>query len=73
MKKVLELDPPNSKVWFEAGCLADEMCEYDAALNYLEKAIQLDSMNTLIHYKKSEILTSLKRYSDAFLTLNETI
>ena len=39
MKRVLELNPQNSKVWYEAACLADEMCEYDMALGYLEKAI----------------------------------
>jgi tetratricopeptide (TPR) repeat protein len=73
MKKVIELDPPNSKVWFEAACLADEMCDYDLALGYLEKAIQLDSMNTLIFHKKAEILTSLKRYCEALKTLQDTI
>ena len=69
MKKVLELDPPNSKVWYEAACLADEMCEYDVSLGYLEKAIHLDPMNALIYHKKAEILCSLKRYSDALTTL----
>ena len=73
MKKVLELDPQNSKVWYEAACLADEMCEYDVALGYLEKAVHMDSMNTLIYHKKAEILASLKRYGEALTTLNETI
>lgn len=62
MKRVLDLDPPNSKVWYEAACLADEMCEYDVALGYLEKSVQLDPMNALIYHKKAEILSSLKRY-----------
>ena len=31
MKKVLEMNPDNAKVWFEAAVLAEEMCEYDVA------------------------------------------
>jgi hypothetical protein len=31
MKKVLEINPQNSRVWYEAAVLAEEMCEYDCA------------------------------------------
>jgi Tfp pilus assembly protein PilF len=39
MKKVLEMNPQHPKVWFEAACLAEEMCDYDLAREYLDKAI----------------------------------
>jgi len=33
------MNPINSKVWFEAACLAEEMSEYDQAREYLERAV----------------------------------
>lgn len=53
MKKTLALNPPNSKVWFEAACLAEEMSEYDQAKEYLDKALHLDPQNVEIHNKVS--------------------
>jgi tetratricopeptide (TPR) repeat protein len=67
------MDPPNSKVWYEAACLAEEMTEYDLAQVYLQRALQLDPMNTLIFSKKAEILSSLKRYSQSIQTLMEAL
>jgi Tfp pilus assembly protein PilF len=51
MKRVLEKNPDNSKVWYEAACLAEEMCEYDNALDNLQKALYLDTKNTIIYQK----------------------
>ena len=65
MKRVIERNPPNSKVWYEAACIAEEMCDYDLAQEYLQRALSLDPMNTLIYYKIGQILFSLKRYHEA--------
>jgi hypothetical protein len=51
MKRVLDMNPPNSKVWYEAACLAEEMCEYDVAQTHLQKALGLDPLNTIIYLK----------------------
>ena len=65
MKKTLTLNPQNSKVWFEAACLSEEMSEYDQAREYLDKALLLDPTNVEIHNKVSQIYFSLKRYTEA--------
>lgn len=31
MNKVLEKDPPSSRVWYEAAVLAEELFDYDNA------------------------------------------
>jgi len=51
MKRVLDMEPPNAKVWYEAACLAEEMCEYDYAQLHLQKALSLDPCNTIIYLK----------------------
>lgn len=65
MKKVLEYEPQHAKVWFEAACLAEEMCEYDSAREYLDKAVYLDQTNVEIHNKISQIFFQLKRFPEA--------
>ena len=59
------MNPVNSKVWFEAACLAEEMSEYDQAREYLDKAVSIDPYNVEIHNKISQIFYSLKRYPEA--------
>ena len=73
MKRVLEKDPLNSKVWYEAACLAEEMCEYDIAQTYLQRAISLDPQNTIIFLKIAQILFSLKRHKEAISCLEEAL
>lgn len=53
MKKVLTINPPNSKVWFEAACLAEDLSEYDQAREYLDRALYLDPENLEIYNKIS--------------------
>jgi tetratricopeptide (TPR) repeat protein len=73
MKRVLEKNPDNSKVWYEAACLAEEMCEYDNALDNLHKALYLDPKNTIIYQKIAEILFSLKRYNESISCIEEAL
>jgi tetratricopeptide (TPR) repeat protein len=73
MKRALEQKPENAKVWFEAGCLAEELCHYDQARQFLAKALELEPTNTEIHNKLSEILYSLKRYEEAVNYLEKAI
>jgi tetratricopeptide (TPR) repeat protein len=69
MRRVLECEPPLAKVWYEAACLAQEMCEFDNAQAHIQKALTLEPMNVLIHIKIAEILYSLKRYNEAISCL----
>lgn len=73
MKRVLDMDPPNAKVWYEAACLAEEMCEYDYAQLHLQKALSLDPYNTIIYLKIAQILFSLKRHGEAISCLEEAL
>ena len=73
MNKVLAMNPPNSKVWFEAACLAEEMSEYDQAREYLEKALCLDPSNVEILNKVSHIFYQLKRYQESIHSLESAI
>lgn len=43
------MNPYNSKVWYEAAILAEEMLEYDIAQDYLSKALSIDPSNVEIH------------------------
>lgn len=73
MKRVLEKDPPHAKVWYEAACLAEDLCEYDVAQDYLKKSLSLEPVNTIIFLKIAEILCSLKRYQESIACLQEAI
>ena len=73
MKRVLEKQPANAKVWYEAACLVEEMGEYDEAQNYLQRSLILDPHNTLIFSKIASVMISLKRYADGIQVLQDAI
>jgi tetratricopeptide (TPR) repeat protein len=73
MKRVLEKNPQNAKVWYEAASLAEELCEFDVAQDYLQRSLQLEPMNTLIYRKIGQVFFSLKRYSDSISILEQAI
>lgn len=67
------MDPPVSAVWLEGGIISEQMCQYDQAIQYFNKAIQLDEWNIEAYNKLSLTLSSLSRTGEALHCLENAI
>lgn len=65
MKTALLFNPPESRVWMEAGNLSLELHVYEEAIEYLKKAITLDPTNMEAIISYSSVLTNLKLYKES--------
>lgn len=66
LTKVLEMNPANAKAAFGlADILKYEKREYELAIQYYDRAIQIDAANAESHLERGECFEFLKQYNSA--------
>ncbi|MCB1553032.1 MAG: TIGR03032 family protein [Xanthomonadales bacterium] len=66
LRDVVAEQPDNAEAWNSLGLASSRLLDYDAALQYFERAITVDRQFPLAHFNRGVILLKLQRFVEGW-------
>ncbi len=73
IEKAIELEPGDSKAWYNKGVVLRDLGRHELALKSIEKAIELESGDSKAWYNKGIVLHDLGRDDEALKSIEKAI
>jgi tetratricopeptide (TPR) repeat protein len=67
------LDSSYAEIWYGKGLIFNKLGKYGEALEFFEKALELDPDNAETWYEKGLSLKKLKQYQEALKSFNKAL